>query len=349
MKKIVKWVLIIVFVPILGIVVLLAYLTLTDYRPALVEAIRMQENGLLLPIPDTLQFVTWNIGYCGLGKEQDFFFDGGKGVRPSKIEYQKYLDGVLNTLSGFNGFDFILLQEVDRNSKRSYFQDQYYMIASQLPGYAYAFAYNYKSKFIPQPLSNPYGKAEAGLMTLSLFQPSSAVRYALAPDASWPMGLFMLKRCFMVFRYPAGDGKELVVVNQHLSAYDDGTVKKQQMDTLRKFLLNEYARGNYVVVGGDWNQFPPDYHPDLTGADGVVSINVEKDFPEAGWTWVYDISNPTNRKLNIPYIPGKTETVVIDYFLVSPNIIPISVEVIDLGFTHSDHQPVKAKFALKRS
>lgn len=348
MKKIIKWVLLIVLTPILAIVGFLGYLTLTDYRPASVETVPLHENGLALPIPDTLQFVTWNIGYCGLGKEQDFFFDGGKGVRPSKADFQKYLDGVLNTLIDFNGFDFVLLQEVDRNSKRSYYQDQFYMIASQLPGYAYAFAYNYKSKFIPQPLSNPYGKAEAGLMTLSLFQPTSAVRYALAPDASWPMGLFMLKRCFMVFRYPAGNGKELVVVNQHLSAYDDGTVKQQQMDTLGKFLLKEYALGNYVIVGGDWNQFPPDYHPQLSGSDGVVAMNVEKDFPELGWNWVYDVSTPTNRKLNMPYIPGKTETVVIDYFLVSPNILPISVEVMDLGFEHSDHQPVKVTLALKR-
>lgn len=348
MKKIIKWLLIILCIPLLVLVGFLGYMSLTDYRPASVESLNIEGSASDTLIPDTIQLITWNIGYCGLGKEQDFFFDGGKGVRPDKQNYQRYVNGVMETVHGFAGSDVILLQEVDRDAKRSYFQDQVPMIASQLPGYAYAFALNYRSQFIPQPVSEPYGKAVAGIMSLSAYNPSSATRYALAADASWPTGLFMLKRCFMAFRYPVANGKELVVVNQHLSAYDDGTVKQQQMDTLRKFIMNEYAQGNYVIVGGDWNQFPPDYHPALSGADGVAGMNVEKDFPEAGWNWVYDLTYPTNRKLNIPYEAGKTETVVIDYFLVSPNIAPLNVEVIDLGFAYSDHQPVRVRVALKK-
>lgn len=348
MKKLLKAILIILLIPVLFLAGFLGYMTLTDYRPANGEEITVEGTATLQKIPDTLSLISWNIGYCGLGKEQDFFFDGGKGVRPNKQDYQRYINGVMETVHGFSGSDFILLQEVDRDAKRSYFQDQVPMIASQLPGYAYAFALNYRSKFIPQPISEPYGKAVAGIMSLSAYHPSSATRHALAADASWPTGLFMLKRCFMAIRYPAGNGKELVVVNQHLSAYDDGTVKQQQMDTLRKFLMNEYARGNYVIVGGDWNQFPPGYHPVLSGTDGVLGMNVEKDYPEAGWNWVYDLTYPTNRKLNIPYEAGKTETIIIDYFLVSPNITPLDVEVIDLGFSHSDHQPVNVRVALKK-
>jgi len=348
MKKIIKWLLIILCIPVLVLAGFLGYMSLTDYRPASIEPLNIEGSASGTLIPDTIQLITWNIGYCGLGKEQDFFFDGGKGVRPKKEDYQRYVNGVMEAIHGFAGSDVILLQEVDRDSKRSYFQDQVPMIAAQLPGYAYAFALNYKTKFIPQPLTEPYGKAVAGIMTLSAYQPVSATRYALADDAAWPTGLFMLKRCFMAFRYPLANNKELVVVNQHLSAYDDGTVKQQQMDTLRKFLVNEYALGNYVIVGGDWNQFPPDYHPVVSGADGVAGMNVEKDFPEAGWSWVYDLTYPTNRKLNIPYEAGKTETVVIDYFLVSPNITPLNVEVIDLGFANSDHQPVRVKVSLKK-
>ncbi len=346
MKKIIKWLLIILFIPLLALVGFLGYMSFTDYRPASVESLKMEGSSSGNLIPDTIQLITWNIGYCGLGKEQDFFFDGGKGVRPNKQDYQRYVSGVMETIHGFSGSDFILLQEVDRDAKRSYFQDQVPMIASQLPGYAYAFALNYRSQFIPQPLSEPYGKVVAGIMSLSAYMPSSVTRHALAADASWPTGLFMLKRCFMALRFLLKNGKELVIVNLHLSAYDDGTVKQKQMDTLRKFLVNEYALGNYVIVGGDWNQFPPDYHPVLSGADGVKGMNVEKDYPEAGWKWVYDASLPTNRKLNLPYEHGKTETVVIDYFLVSPNISPLLVKVIDYQFKNSDHQPVFLKVKL---
>lgn len=322
-------------------------MSLTDYRPEKVEKIIIEGIATYQNIPDTLSVVTWNIGYCGLGKEQDFFFDGGKGVRPKKQDYQRYVNGVMETIHGFAGSDFILLQEVDRDAKRSYFQDQVPIIALELPGYAYAFALNYRSQFIPQPLLEPYGKVIAGIMSLSAYQPTSTIRYSLAADAAWPTGLFMLKRCFLAFRFPAKNGKELVIVNLHLSAYDDGTVKQQQMDTLRKFLLNEYAQGNYIIAGGDWNQFPPDYYPVLSGVDGVVGMNVEKNYPEPGWSWVYDLTTSTNRKLNEPYEAGKTETVVIDYFLVSPNVAPLSITVIDLGFEYSDHQPVKATFQLQ--
>lgn len=347
MKKWLKVIFFILLLPLLLLFGFLGYMSLTDYRPENIEKIAIEGEATYQNIPDTLSVVTWNIGYCGLGKEQDFFFDGGKGVRPNKDDFQRYVDGVMKTIHGFAGSDFILLQEVDRDAKRSYFQDQVSLIATQLPGYAYAFALNYRTQFIPQPVSKPYGKVVAGIMSLSAYHPTSATRYSLTPDAAWPIGLFMLKRCFLVFRYPAKNGKELVIVNQHLSAYDDGTIKQQQMNTLRKFLLNEYAHGNFVIVGGDWNQFPPDYHPELSAADGLVGLNVEKNYPEPGWSWVYDLSTTTNRKLNLPYEAGKTETVIIDYFLVSPNVAPLSINVIDLGFAYSDHQPVKARFQLQ--
>lgn len=343
MKKILKIIGILLIVVVASFAGFLGFMSLTDYRPEPIEHLKVDGQGIVLSKSDTFDFITWNIGYCGLGKEQDFFFDGGRNVRPEKKLQERYLNGVLDQLSEMKGIDFILLQEVDRRSKRSYYTDQVPLIAEKLPNYALAFTYNYKTSFIPQPLTQPYGRAEGGLLTLSRYQPSSSHRHALAPDASWPTGLFMLKRCFMTFRYMLQDGKELVVVNQHLSAYDDGTVKQQQMDTLKRFLLNEYNKGNYIVVGGDWNQFPPDYKPILSGRDGVKGMNVEADYPAVGWKWAYDLSAPTNRKLNTPYREDQTETVVIDYFLLSPNITLMDVKVWDIHFEYSDHQPVYLK------
>lgn len=348
MKKVFKSIGIILITLIVIFAGFLGYMTINDYRPAMIEHLDFQGQGVRLTEPDTLDIITWNIGYCGLGKEQDFFFDGGKGVRPDKADQERYLHGVLEQVGQMQGIDFILLQEVDRRSKRSYFVDQIPLIAAKLENYVAGFAYNYKSAFVPQPVTKPYGRAEAGLMTLSKYQPASSQRYALAADASWPVGLFMLKRCFMTFRYPLDEGKELVVVNQHMSAYDDGTVKEQQMDTLKKFLLNEYNKGNYLITGGDWNQFPPSFHPLLSGKDGVVVMNVETDFPAEGWQWASDQTHMTNRKLDMPYREGQTDAVVIDYFLLSPNLVPVEVNVWDFGFENSDHQPVYLRFALRK-
>jgi len=72
----------------------------------------------------------------------------------------------------------------------------------------------------------------------------------------------MLDRCFLVNRYPLKNGKELLIVNTHNSAYDNGTLKKQEMAFLKQWLLDENNKGNYIVVGGDWNQCPPRFKPD---------------------------------------------------------------------------------------
>lgn len=345
-SRLIRW----VIFTVASIVVLfggfLGYMTLSDYKPKAIEPVDITGNGSAPFEGYTFTLLTWNIGYGGLGAEQDFFFDGGKNVRPTEELYKKYITGISKTVLGFNHIDFVMLQEVDRGSKRSYFQDQVPVIANALPDYCYGFATNYKSHFVPQPLSQPYGKCYGGLMTLSKYKPASASRFRLAQDASWPTGLFMLKRCYMEFRYPLANGKELVVINQHLSAYDDGTVKQQQMDTLKVKLQKEFAAGNYVIVGGDWNQFPPDFKPDLSGADGVVGMNVPAGYPDAGWQWVYDPNVMTNRKLVAPYQRGTTEEVIIDYFLLSPNISMSNIQGIDLGFEYSDHQPVMIKIDL---
>jgi endonuclease/exonuclease/phosphatase family metal-dependent hydrolase len=160
----------------------------------------------------------------------------------------------------------------------------------------------------------------------------------------------MLKRCYMEFRYPLKNGKELVVINQHLSAYDDGTVKQRQMDTLKVKLLAEYKKGNYVVVGGDWNTYPPGYTSNLKnkGKDGVIEKSMDANYPEPGWSYVYDDTTPTNRKLYEPYAKGETDAVVIDYFLLSPNLYGISCKTVDLGFANSDHHPVYMKVTFNK-
>ncbi len=321
----------------------LGYLTITDYRPKPVERLTIENPNQLKIETDTFTLLSWNIGYAGLGAKNDFFFDGGKDMRPSKENFEEYLSGIANTLNNADSIDFILIQEVDINSKRSYFTNEVNAIVPGLENHAYSTAINYNSKFVPRPLLTPYGKTYGGLISFSKYAPSSSTRFALADDASWPMSLFFLKRCFQEFRYPLANGKELVVINQHLSAYDDGTVKQEQMDTLAKKLLKEYELGNYVVVGGDWNQFPPHYKP----SEPTSEKSVEENYPAQGWTWAADLNKSSNRKLDAPYVKGKTIEVVIDYFLLSPNIQLLEVKGVDKGFAFSDHEPVFVKLALR--
>jgi endonuclease/exonuclease/phosphatase family metal-dependent hydrolase len=133
------------------------------------------------------------------------------------------------------------------------------------------------------------------------------------------------------------------VINIHNSAYDDGSLKAQQMVFLQELFLREYAKGNYVIAGGDWNQCPPFFAYDrfMPGqGQGYEQQNVNPDLLPADWQWVYDPTVPTNRKVSDPFVKGQTFVTLIDFFLVSPNIRVTKARGIDLGFQFSDHQPV---------
>jgi hypothetical protein len=163
------------------------------------------------------------------------------------------------------------------------------------------------------------------------------------------MGVFMLDRCFLVNRYPLSGGRELLVINTHNSAYDDGSLRKAQMEYLHGFLMEEYGKGNYVIVGGDWNQTPYGFEPEFERDvfDTIQLSYVPGDYLPGDWTWLYDPTVPTNRRVDIPYKAGVSRTTVIDFYLLSPNLEPLFVEGVYLGFIHSDHQPVLAGFKLR--
>lgn len=347
MKKFLKYFGILLLLLIVAFASFLGYMTFTDYNPKGVETLAVEGKGA--SIPDTsreFSFMIWNIGYAGLGAKSDFFFDGGKGVRMDEATSKSYLDGIVDYVLQSHETDFILLQEVDVDSRRSWHTNQVQRLAHVLPNTASSSAINYDSKFVPQPITNPYGQCKGGLLSISKYQPSLARRIALTPDADWPVGLFMLDRCLLEWRFPLAQGKELVVYNLHLSAYDDGTVKQSQMDTLQHLLETEYAKGNYVVAGGDWNQSPPGYTSPRVGVSAIVQMNVPESFPAQGWKWAFDTSTPTNRKLNEVYEEGKTGIDILDFYTLSPNIELLEVKGQDVHFANSDHQPVKLKIKL---
>jgi endonuclease/exonuclease/phosphatase family metal-dependent hydrolase len=328
--------------------IFLGIATLADYRPDEEEVLFRSQN--VEPLTDTsFSALIWNIGYGGLDAGMDFFYDGGKQVRPEEDQVNENIDRIIDELMQFSETDFILLQEVDKKSKRSYRNDIYQKVAASFPGYYSAFGMNYKSFFVPLPVQAPMGKVVSGLQSLSSSTPLSVTRYQFPGNYSWPTRLFMLDRCFLVYRYPLPGQKELLIVNTHNSAYDDGSLRTRQMEYLKDFLIGEYRSGNYIVVGGDWNQTPdgfiPEFEADLF--DTLDLTYIPAGYPEEEWTWAYDASIPTNRRLKTPYMQGETPTTLIDCYLLSPNIALDSIRGIGMGFEHSDHHPVFITFSLK--
>ncbi|OWY24122.1 hypothetical protein C7N43_23725 [Sphingobacteriales bacterium UPWRP_1] len=325
---------------------------LTDFRPAGTEP--------LTPVPprnkedEDLQneniysFLIWNIGYAGLGREADLFHDGGKMVFPGRQASRKNLEGIKGLAARMQNVDFLLFQEVDKNAKRSYYQNQAKQLSDTLSQYFSTFATNYKAAFIPYPFSQPYGKVFSGLLTLSRLKPEESMRYSLPSEYPWPVSMFFVKRCFLIQRFKVNNGKELLLINTHKSAYDnEGKVKEKQMIELKKIIIPEYERGNYVVVGGDWNQFPPGYREQENMPPDDPALNVPDDFMPQDWQWVFDSKHPTNRKMHMPYEPGVTPTQLLDFFLISPNVEVIASSTIDQQFEFSDHHPVYMRVRFK--
>ncbi len=180
--------------------------------------------------------------------------------------------------------------------------------------------------------------------------PDKSERIALPGISDFPKKIFYLERCLLMQRYKLPSGKELIVINTHYEAYDDGSVKKQQMELTRKLVEEEYAKGNYVVIGGDWNIAPPDFNVHTFEKekedDPLYLMNNDKSFMP-GWTYAFDPTIATNRKNKTAFDPAKTFTTVIDYYLLSPNIETVEVKGQDMGFAYSDHQPVKLTVRLK--
>ncbi len=346
--KILAWIL---FIPAGSILAFLLYLTVTDFHPAGEENILVRGNGKNLPpLKNDFTFLTWNIGYGGLGKEMDFFYEGGTRVRPEKNEFTGYLEGICQFLSTMDSVDFILLQETDSHSRRSYFTDEVAEIGKIFPGRCSLFAKNYDCRFVPVPLDNPMGRVVSGITCYPKYKPVTAKRIDFGTRFSWPKQLVMLKRCIMVMRYKLNTGKELVIVNLHNSTFDKGgTLRKRELMKLHSFVLSEYTKGNYVITGGDWNTNPRGFIPGLV-ISGDLAKTIDPVMDSAflpGWRFAFDPLAPSNRDVDMPYQRGKTKTTIIDFYVVSPNVEVESVHTVVTGFKYSDHQPVIMKIILK--
>jgi endonuclease/exonuclease/phosphatase family metal-dependent hydrolase len=326
------------------------WLTITDYRPKAALPAKTSGNTPVIAVTDSIFTIkTWNIGYFGLGKDCDFFYDGGKMTRPTRTQYIEYSQNALKHLEEAEKADFYFFQEVDFYSRRSYYDDQLARLRSELPGMEWATVINYKVPFVPVPLRNPLGRVNSGLVSFSRFHSTENTRYAFPGGYSWPTRLAMLDRCFLLSRLPLSGGKDLVLINTHNEAFDDGSQRKQQMAVLKDLMMAEYTKGNYVIVGGDWNQNPVGFSIARFSTFDVrreIDPQIEADFFPEGWQWVFNPDIPTNRDVIGPYERGMTKTTIIDFFVTSPNVKVLEIKTDDLQFQWSDHQPVEMKFRL---
>ena len=229
----------------------------------------------------TYTIMTYNIGFGAYTPDYSFFMDGGKySWARSKDGLRENLISIAKMIRGYDP-DFVVLQEVDTDGTRTYHVDEVeYMCAMDY--YQHVFAENFDSPFLFWPLLEPHGANKSGILTLSKAFIGSALRRSL-PVADSVTKIVDYDRCYSISRIPlgnvdpgallanpddtSGDGssdastgssgatasRELVIFNVHLSAYSTDAVREAQLSMLFEDMQAEYAKGNYVICGGDFN------------------------------------------------------------------------------------------------
>lgn len=343
--RILKWMVVIVLIPLVIVGSFLVYSIITDFRPQMVsDSDILIQNGKPLSSEKPIEITTFNIGYAGLDLGRDFFMEGGKASRSESAERTlKNLNAITDFLKHKNS-DVYLLQEVDVKAKRSFNVDETDKITDMLPAYNASFAVNYKVSWVPVPIYQPMGGVTSGIMTMSKGSFDKSIRYSLPGDEPIPKRYFDLKRCIMENSYTLDNGKQLIIINVHLSAYDEGgKVRAHQVDWLIDHIMKIYDENdNYLIIGGDWNHLMSQSLRDKIEGEvpGWAQVLPEKLMEQTGLKLAYDPNVSTSRSNDKPYKKGENFEATIDGFLYSPNLSLKSIKGTDLGFTNSDHNPV---------
>ena len=293
---------------------------------------------------EVFRVTTWNLQYAG--GRRHFFYDGGTEVHVPVEAVRTTLDTIV-TQALADPPDFLLLQEVDRDSDRTGRIDELAPFLSRV--YAAITTSYQRSRFVPVPVRNPVGRVQLDLATLSNRPVRGAVRHAL-PLLREPAvrQAFNLKRAILHVEVPLADGRTLALANTHLSAFSggDGTLPAQ-VEVVRRWMLDRIAAGEPFVLAGDMNLLPPGDDPErLPDADQYRdSPNPLLRLAEVGRSVIpFDALLADRVRTYQPF--GSAPDRVLDYMFVSPDIEVIAAAV---GPTEaSDHLPLRAALRIAR-
>lgn len=269
--------------------------------------------------------VTYNIGYLS-------GMTNNRALEKPKSLFDANLHHVQSEVTLENP-DIIAFQEIDYNASRSYFVNQEEAIANL--GFKYrARTINWDERYIPFPYWPPkmhFGKVVSGQSIISKYRLKDQERIVLQRVADSPFyrDSFYLERLAQVVKIEL-NGKEVVVINVHLEAFDKPTRVKQFEKVLAIF--NKYSKDYPTILLGDFNSRARDknaaiqqlFQMNNVGNAAFIKSNIENTF---------DTKNPIER---------------IDYIFYTKNPIEyVSGKVLKDFGQASDHLPVLMNFRLK--
>jgi len=272
-----------------------------------------------------ISIITYNIGYLS-GMTNNLPIE-----RPKSL-FDQNLNKVIYELKKTDA-DIVAFQEIDYDSKRSYYVNQQNELGKL--GYSYyGQNINWDKKYVPfpyYPFSLHFGKIVSGQSVLSKYPITGQERIALQRNSGNPFyyDSFYIDRLAQVCKIAIKD-KTLVLINVHLEAYDQPTRKKQMKQV--KNLYMKYYKDFPTIMLGDFNS-------DIHFEDAAIDLLME--LSETGCA-AFDTSIAQNT------FSSDSPSVRLDYIFYNKEFITeVDSKILSQFDLSSDHLPLLMKFKFK--
>ncbi len=365
---------------IMGIVVILGgyvgYLQMGHDRVYDWKYIETFNNRATLVLKNnTYDAITYNINYGMMNQEMSYagsvgYMASGAKVTGSETRAISKERAKIN-VNGSAGFissgenenvDFLLLQQIDIDSTRSYYLNEKDLLDDILINYASVYAECGTSNYVLGSMfGTTTGKTESKMATYSKHKVNFAIRYSLPSNEKFLEKYGTNDNCVIVTRFKISgvSNKYLSVVNVHISRYENEEVRRLDIQAIYDIMNTEKnVNGNYCVVGGSFAYL-------LNGTDGEFKNSMEtpswgtvlpdcfseESLKNIGFSICKDAiaidqGIGTARDASIAYSRGTNYEAITDGFIVSDDIVVESTKVLDNNYLYSSHNPVKIRFRL---
>lgn len=292
--------------------------------------------------------MTYNVGFAsGMANSLPY--------QPGKKYFEKNLADILTMLKEQQP-DLLTVQEIDRDSHRSFHANQVRAIAEGQKYHAVAYAPNFTKNYVPFPYWPPsahWGKVNSGQALFSSFPVTGQKIVHLDPpeDYSFVYRAFYIGRAIQKTEVNL-KGRKIFIFNVHLEAWDGPTREKQAA-----ILLDHYrkVKNHPVIIAGDFNvtpsyatqkhNFPDDSYGvvDYRGEKTIDIILQEKSLKTAVSREEY----LKNEKNYMTYTSANPH-MRIDFIFYNTFIQKVESRVIADHVSASDHRPLLMRFRVKK-
>lgn len=284
---------------------------------------------------DTFRLMTYNMGYLS-------GMTNNKAVGRKKSLFDVNMDRMVRLLNE-KEVDVVCLQEIDFNSKRSFFVDQLNELAEQCRYSHASRVINWDKKYVPfpyWPVTMHFGGVLSGQAILSKFPIQDNERIILtAADYAFYYNAFYLDRLAQVDIVSIG-GRDVLVINVHFEAWDARAREQQARELIA--LYKKYEKEYPILMVGDFNSTPPG-----STAPYMVEKTIESILEIEGMEMAIGLERYLNDEASYFTFSSVDPTIKIDHiFYNSSKIKVINARVVKEASDISDHLPVMADIIL---